>query len=141
MSGAVKIISKGMQISSSNPLPIKIIGGSSGIPEAPIDGKQYARKDAGWVEVVAGSGSMSTFDGTMDFLTGNQMVTATIADATMTDTKVIQPFFTNKLDEVAVLDMKVTEKSRTVGVGFELIGFTPHKAFGQYTVRCIVSGS
>ena len=28
----------------------------SGIPDAPEDGKQYARKDAGWVEVVGGGG-------------------------------------------------------------------------------------
>jgi len=54
---------------------------------------------------------------------------------------VIQPFFTDKLDEVAVLDMKVTEKSRTVGVGFDLNGFAPNGAFGQYTARCIVSGT
>jgi len=31
--------------------------GSNGLPEAPIDGKQYARKDENWEEVVGGSGS------------------------------------------------------------------------------------
>lgn len=30
-------------------------GGSSGIPEAPIDGKQYARQDEAWTEVTGGS--------------------------------------------------------------------------------------
>lgn len=30
--------------------------GSSGIPEAPVDGKTYGRKDAGWTEIVSGSG-------------------------------------------------------------------------------------
>ena len=33
-----------------------ITGGGGGIPEAPIDGKQYARKDADWSEVEATSG-------------------------------------------------------------------------------------
>jgi hypothetical protein len=31
--------------------------GANGLPEAPIDGKQYARKDANWAEVIGGSGS------------------------------------------------------------------------------------
>jgi len=31
--------------------------GTSGIPEAPIDGLIYGRKDGGWVEVVSGGGS------------------------------------------------------------------------------------
>jgi hypothetical protein len=30
--------------------------GGGGIPEAPIDGKQYARKDANWSEVIATGG-------------------------------------------------------------------------------------
>ena len=33
-----------------------ITGGGGGIPEAPVDGKQYARKDADWSEVEATSG-------------------------------------------------------------------------------------
>lgn len=33
--------------------------GSGGIPEAPIDGKTYGRKDAGWTEIVSGSGGSS----------------------------------------------------------------------------------
>jgi hypothetical protein len=38
-----------------------ITGGGGGIPEAPIDGKQYARKDADWSEVEAsGGGSTPT---------------------------------------------------------------------------------
>ncbi|NLF44150.1 MAG: hypothetical protein GX587_15775, partial [Bacteroidales bacterium] len=31
-------------------------GGGGGIPEAPIDGNQYARKDAGWVVISGGGG-------------------------------------------------------------------------------------
>jgi hypothetical protein len=40
-----------------NLLAEKYINGGSGIPEAPIDGNQYARKDAGWEEVIASGGS------------------------------------------------------------------------------------
>lgn len=36
---------------------MKVIGGG-GISEAPIDGKQYARKDAEWSEVQSGGGAM-----------------------------------------------------------------------------------
>ena len=116
------------------------LGATGGVPEAPIDGKQYARKDASWV-VVTGGGSMATFDAVLDFSTGKQLVSVSIPDTAITTTMVIQPFYTNKLDEVAVLDMKVTEKSRTAGVGFELNGFAQNSAFGQYNVRCIVSGT
>ena len=33
--------------------------GSGGISEAPVDGKTYGRKDAGWTEIVSGSGGSS----------------------------------------------------------------------------------
>jgi hypothetical protein len=42
---------------------------------------------------------------------------------------------------VAILSMRVNERSRTDGVGFEVIGVAPDGAFGTYPVRCIVSGS
>jgi hypothetical protein len=45
---------------SLNLLAERFIGGGSGIPEAPIDGNQYARKNAGWEEVIASGGSGST---------------------------------------------------------------------------------
>ncbi|EHR0247429.1 hypothetical protein [Vibrio parahaemolyticus] len=32
------------------------VGGSSGIPEAPTDGKQYGRQNSGWTEIVAAAG-------------------------------------------------------------------------------------
>ena len=35
----------------------------SAVPEAPIDGKQYARKDAAWVEVSGGSGGDAVWGG------------------------------------------------------------------------------
>lgn len=38
---------------------------ASKVPEAPVDGKQYARKDAGWEEVVASGGG----DGGVDYFT------------------------------------------------------------------------
>ena len=65
-SGYVKL--KAPDDSSNNPtveLPTEsgelalksdITGGGGGIPEAPVDGKQYARKDADWSEVEATSG-------------------------------------------------------------------------------------
>ena len=65
-SGYVKL--KAPDDSSNNPtveLPTEsgelalksdITGGGGGIPEAPVDGKQYARKDADWSEVEASGG-------------------------------------------------------------------------------------
>jgi hypothetical protein len=38
----------------------QLLGGSGGIPEAPIDGKQYARKDADWSEVISGTADIAT---------------------------------------------------------------------------------
>jgi hypothetical protein len=32
-------------------------GGGGGIPEAPVNGKTYGRKDAGWIEVITGGGT------------------------------------------------------------------------------------
>lgn len=37
--------------------------------EAPVDGKQYARKDGAWVEVVAGGSFSGTLDDITDGLT------------------------------------------------------------------------
>lgn len=117
-------------------------GSDSPLTEAPVDGKQYARKDGGWVEIVGGSGgAMATFDATLNFGSNKSIATASISDTTMTTTKVIQCFYTDKLDEVAILNMRVNERSRTAGVGFEVIGVAPDGAFGTYPVRCIVSGS
>ena len=31
-------------------------GGNGTFPEAPVDGKQYGRQDAGWTEIVGGGG-------------------------------------------------------------------------------------
>ncbi len=91
---------------------------------------------------VAGEGgAMSTFNATLDFGRGGMTATATITDPTMTTTKIIQAFYTNALDEVAVLAMRVNERSRTDGVGFEIIGVAPNGAFGQYDVRIITQGA
>lgn len=109
------------------------------VTEAPLDGKQYARKDGAWVE--ATGGAMATFDTTLNFNRGNMTATASVVYAGMTDTMIVQAFYQNALDEVAVLNMRVTERSRTVGVGFEVIGVAPNGAFGTYNVRCIVSGT
>lgn len=116
-------------------------GGGGGIPEAPIDGKQYGRQNAAWTEIVGGGGAMATFDGQLDFGNQSNVAYATIVDPTMTATKVIQPFFTSSLDEVALLGMNIQESSRTVGVGFTVIGATLNGAHGLYNFRCIVSGT
>jgi hypothetical protein len=83
---------------------------------------------------------MATFDAVLDFGRGNMTATVTVPDPTMTATKIIQSYYTQSLDEVAVLAMRVVERSREVGVGFELIGVAPNGAFGTYTVRIITQG-
>ena len=92
------------------------------------------------VQGPAGVIALATFNTTLDFGKGGMTATATVTDATMTATKVIQPFYTDHLDEVAVLNMRVNERSRTVGVGFEVIGIAPNGAFGVYPVRITTQG-
>lgn len=92
------------------------------------------------IQGIPGVITMATFNGQLDFVKGNMIATATIADATMTTTKVISAFFTDNLDEVAVLNMRVNERSRSVGVGFDIIGIAPNGAFGIYPVRIITQG-
>ena len=50
--------------SESGELALKsdITGGGGGIPEAPVDGKQYARKDADWSEVTGGGSTPTPED-------------------------------------------------------------------------------
>lgn len=45
--------------------PLKVVGGGQGggIEEAPIDGKQYARKDGEWAEVEAGASNWEDIEG------------------------------------------------------------------------------
>jgi hypothetical protein len=83
---------------------------------------------------------MATFTSSLDFGAGGQSATATVVNAAMTLTQVIQAFYTDHLDEVAVLDMRVVERSRTAGVGFDIIGIAPAGAWGVYPVRVIVLG-
>lgn len=84
---------------------------------------------------------MATFNAVLDFGRGNTIAYVTIPDVTMTGTKIIEPFFTSDLDEVAILAMNVRESSRSTSIGFTLIGVAPNGAFGTYSVRVIISGS
>ena len=112
-----------------------------------IQGIQGIKGDTGaqGIQGVPGADGISweadTFETTIDFGRGGMTATATIAFAGMTATKIIQAFFIDHLDEVAVLNMRVNERSRTAGVGFDIIGVAPSGAFGVYGVRGIVSGS
>lgn len=82
-----------------------------------------------------------TFNTTLNFGANQRLVYATIVDSTMTLTKIIQCFYTDKLDEVAILNMRVSERNRTAGVGFDIVGVAPDGASGIYPVRIIVSGA
>jgi hypothetical protein len=118
--------------------------GGGGIGEAPIDGNQYARKNAGWEIVVGGTGgAMATYNGTLDFTSaGNSSVTLTLTTSTaVTSSQVVQVFYTDKLDEVIIQDMRVTEQSRSAGSNITFIGFAPEGACGTYSIRAIVSGT
>ena len=84
---------------------------------------------------------MATFDGVLNYGKGGMTATVSILDPSMTDTKIIQAFYTDHLDEVAVLNMRANERSRTKGVGFEIIGISPNGAYGEYPVRIITQGA
>lgn len=114
-------------------------GSDSPLGEAPIDGKQYARKDGAWAEVVGGGGAMATVTGSLDFGTGNTTASVAVAHATMAvDTVISALEFTNKLEEILIQDVKIRETSRSVGVGFTVTGFAPGKASGVYNFRAII---
>jgi hypothetical protein len=82
-----------------------------------------------------------TYTTTLDFGRGNMVAYATVHDTSITSSMVIQAFFTSNLDEVAVLNMRVNERSRIIGTSFDIIGVAPNGAFGTYNVSVVVSGS
>ena len=102
-----------------------------------IHGEKGEKGDAGADGV---SWEAMTFNTSLDFGNGRTTSIATIVDATMSETKIIQAFFTDKLEEVVIQDLRVAEKSRSAGVGFEIIGAAPNGASGIYPVRIITSG-
>jgi hypothetical protein len=120
-------------------------GGSPGPagPQGPIGpiGPTGLKGDKGDTGEPGVSYVADTFDGTLDFGSGRSLVESAVSYPAMTATKIVQVFYTNKLQEVLILDLKITETSRTVGVGFTIGGFSNSKAIGQYTFRCIVSGT
>jgi hypothetical protein len=84
---------------------------------------------------------MAEYSGTLDFATGQSAAYATVTTATtITSAQVIQPFFTSNLDEVAVLDMRISESSRSAGSNMVIIGYAPDGAWGAYSFRVIVTG-
>ena len=83
---------------------------------------------------------MATLNDTIDFGTSGGYKTKTIAYPAMTLSKVLQVFFTSKLEEVAIQDIKCGEASRSAGVGFDIYGFAKDGATGVYDVRIIISG-
>jgi hypothetical protein len=86
---------------------------------------------------------MATYNGTLDFTSaGNSSVTLTLTTSTaITSSQVVQVFYTDKLDEVIIQDMRVTEQSRSAGSNITFIGFAPDGACGTYAIRAIVSGT
>ena len=83
-----------------------------------------------------------TLDGTLDFGSGNTSASAFVSHAPITaDTAIVKIEFTDKLEEVLVLDMKIGETSRAVGSGFTVTGFTHDGACGVYSFRAYVSGT
>lgn len=115
-------------VASPEVLTVSFLDGDQG-PE----GIQGAKGDTGY--------DMATFDGTINFNRGDMVATASVIDPTITASKIIQVFFTDALDEVAVLGMRITERSRTAGVGFDVVGISPNGAFGTYSFRVITQGT
>lgn len=88
-----------------------------------------------------GSVAADVFDVTLDFGTGDTFKSVDVSFPAMTATKVIQAFFSNKQEEVAVLGMTCGESARNPGTGFSIFGFTQLRAIGAYNVKVIVSGA
>ena len=90
-------------------------GGGGGIEEAPVDGKQYGREDAGWTEITGGGGG--GFSGDYDDLTNKPDIPDSTNDLTNdsgfitaadvpSDTDELPEGSTNKYFEEANLDGK-----------------------------------
>jgi hypothetical protein len=108
--------------------------GSQGIQG--IQGIQGLQGEQGLPGVIA----LATLNTTIDFGTSGGYKTVSVAYPEMTLTKVLQVFFTSKMEEVAIQDIKCGEASRAAGVGFDIYGFAKDGATGVYSVRIIISG-
>ena len=82
---AVDLTNKEVYTKDSNGAVVKVGSAVSGIPEAPEDGKQYAREDAAWTEVVAATSlpASSITDGAMAY-TGSINITGDITGTNLT---------------------------------------------------------
>jgi hypothetical protein len=76
---------------------------------------------------------------TLDFSTGNTTASVVVPYPSLTVDTVIQLQAGNKLEEVAVLDLRFAVSSRTNGVGFTVLGVSMARPHGQYLVNCIIS--
>lgn len=105
-------------------------------------GIQGVKGDTGDVGPAGESWVAYTLEGTLDFGTGNTSASAFVSHAPITaDTAIVKIEYTDKLEEVLVLDMKIGETSRSVGSGFTVTGFTHDGACGAYPFRAYVSGT
>ena len=66
-------------------------GGGGGIGEAPIDGKQYARKDAAWTIITGGGGSGDMTKAVYDPASINEQLVGLIASQTLTNKTLTAP--------------------------------------------------
>jgi len=119
------------------------IQGETG-PQGPqgIQGPTGATGAQGPQGVAGESWVAYTLDGTIDFGNGNTSATAFVSHAPITaTTAIVKIEFTDKLEEVLILDMKIGETSRVVGSGFTVTAFTHSGACGVYSFRAYVSGT
>lgn len=96
----------------------------SGIPEAPVDGKQYARKDAAWAEVVGGGGGSSFDPSANQTITGDWKFTKTVERSYPTPSGGTRPvLFSKKVGGSAAVPLLSHHSS----------GFTAGDPFGNCT--------
>lgn len=94
----------------------------------------------------AGAGGESwmayELSGQVDFGSGNTTATAFVSHEPITSSTLITAIvFTDKLEEVLVLNMRLAEVSRVPASGFTVMAFAPEGACGIYQFKAYVSGT
>ena len=107
-----------------------VIAGGGGIPEAPVDGQQYARKNAAWAVVTGGGGGTAPrrVTASATFLDEDTSQLVSITDAAVTANTVFSVEI--RSEDYAIQKVSASVLSLTPGVGYSVLVVAPDGATG-----------
>lgn len=122
-----------------------VVGDIEGFPEAPIDGKQYARQDADWSEVIVPAGELETPITATVTVGGITSGTTVIAGTTYEQVfrSMLTPYQTSSLYSFSVgltPSASIYEVGQTVTIGNATFTYT-NDSNGQAPKNFVVSGT